>query len=88
MSKLLNGNEICDRCDRPYIAALNGKSCECASMVYKQIFIDPTQYPCYMKHKDSPRNTVKTDRCIGVDKCNNKGCPLVQDRIRDERGEE
>lgn len=29
MSKLKNGKEVCDKCNRPYIADLGGKACEC-----------------------------------------------------------
>ena len=33
MTQLINGNEVCDRCDKPYIPALNGVSCDCPSVV-------------------------------------------------------
>ena len=32
MTQLINGNEVCDRCDKPYIPALNGVSCDCPSV--------------------------------------------------------
>ena len=44
MSKLVKGKEICDKCNRPYIAALGGKSCECKSM---KVYSNKHGWPCY-----------------------------------------
>ena len=49
-----------------------------------EAYIDPTSYPCFI---DSQKITPKGIKCIGADKCNNKGCPLVDD-YRKEREDE
>jgi hypothetical protein len=48
-----------------------------------EAYIDPTDFPCFI---DSQKIEPKSIKCIGADKCKNKGCPLVADR--DERDEE
>lgn len=45
MSKLQNGKEICDRCGKPYIAALDGKGCGCESKM--KVYSDVHGWPCY-----------------------------------------
>lgn len=47
-------------------------------------YIDPKDYPCFI---DSQRVKPRGIKCIGADKCNNKGCPLVQDRRKEHEDE-
>ena len=63
MSKLISGKEYCEKCNKPYIAALGGKSCECM-----KVYSEATGYKCYK----NPLNKKWCDarNCPDADTCN------------------
>jgi hypothetical protein len=56
MSKLITGKEHCDRCNKPYIAALGGVGCRCKTM---KVYSDVHGWPCY-KSIDNKNCDLKT----------------------------